>query len=95
MKTYKQFMEQFSGHVIGSTNSRVGAAMAKRASNASAAEKADKKSEKIVAATNKEAKPVNKNLSVDSDGPIHSPIRVANASQVKQVAGDLAAAIRR
>jgi hypothetical protein len=32
--------------------------MAKRASNASAAEKADKKSEKIVAATNREAKPV-------------------------------------
>jgi hypothetical protein len=58
MKTYKQFMEQFSGHVIGSTNSRVGAAMAKRASNASAAEKADKKSEKIVAATNREAEPV-------------------------------------
>jgi hypothetical protein len=58
MKTYKQFMEQFSGHVIGSTNSRVGAAMAKRASNASAAEKADKKSEKIIAATNREAKPV-------------------------------------
>ena len=58
MKTYKQFMEQFSGYVTGSTNSRAGATMAKRASNASAAEKADKKSEKIVAATNREAKPV-------------------------------------
>ena len=88
MKTYKQFMEQSSSH---------SAVHAKRASNASAAEKADKKSEKIVAATNKQAPPVNRNrnLSVDSDGPIHSPIRVANASQVKQVAGDLAAAIRR
>jgi hypothetical protein len=58
MKTYKQFMEQFSGYVTGSTNSRAGATMAKRASNASAAAKADKKSEKIVAATNREAKPV-------------------------------------
>jgi hypothetical protein len=48
MKTYKQFLEQSSHDAV----------MAKRASNASAAEKADKKSEKIVAATNREAKPV-------------------------------------
>jgi hypothetical protein len=59
MKTYKQFMEQYSGRTIGSkTNSTAGAAMAKRASNARAAEKVDKKSEKIIAATNREAKPV-------------------------------------
>jgi hypothetical protein len=48
MKTYKQFMEQYSHANVH----------AKRASNARAAEKADKKSEKIIAATNREAKPV-------------------------------------
>jgi hypothetical protein len=48
MKTYKQFMEQYSHANVH----------AKRASNARAAEKADKKSEKIVAATNREAEPV-------------------------------------
>ena len=48
MKTYKQFMEQYSHANVH----------AKRASNARAAEKADKKSEKIVAATNREAPPV-------------------------------------
>jgi hypothetical protein len=48
MKTYKQFMEQYSHANVH----------AKRASNARAAEKADKKSEKIVAATNREAEQV-------------------------------------
>lgn len=54
-------MEQFSGYVTGSTNSRAGATIAKRAANARAAEKADKKSEKIVAATNREATPIESN----------------------------------
>ena len=58
MKTYKQFLEQYSGRQIGSTNRTASAAIAKREANARAAERADKKSEKIVAATNKEAKPV-------------------------------------
>ena len=49
MKTYKQFMEQSPSH---------SAVNAKRAANARAAEKADKKSEKIIAATNREAKPI-------------------------------------
>lgn len=55
MKTLRQFLEQFSGRVIGKTNHTSGEAMARRKENASAAEKADKKSEKIVASTNKEA----------------------------------------
>ena len=58
MKTYKQFMEQYSGRQIGRTNHTTGAAIAKRAANARAAERADKKSEKIITATNREAKPI-------------------------------------
>ena len=84
MKTYKQFMEQ-SSH---------GAVYAKRASNASAAEKADKKSEKIVAATNKKAPPLKVERDDDSGFSTHTRIRRANSSQVRQVAGDVAAAIR-
>jgi hypothetical protein len=49
MKTYKQFMEQSPSH---------SAVSAKRAANARAAEKADKKSENIIAATNREAEPI-------------------------------------
>lgn len=53
MKTLKQFLEQFSGRVMGRTNHTSGEAISRRKENASAAEKADKKSEKVVASTNR------------------------------------------
>ena len=58
MKTYNEFMEQYSGVEMGKTNSRASETMAKRAANARAAEKADKKSAKIIPATNRQAKPI-------------------------------------
>jgi len=53
MKTLKQFLEQFSGRVMGRTNHTSGEAMARRKENASASDRAEKKSEKVVASTNR------------------------------------------
>ena len=53
MKTLREFLEQFSGRVIGRTNHTTGEAMARRKENERNAEEARKKREKVAAATNR------------------------------------------
>jgi len=84
MKTLKQFLEQFSGRVIGRTNHTSSEAMARRKENAGASDRAEKKREKIVASTNRGE--VNELSNAGFDGKVaikKEPVRTVDGKMTK------------